>query len=301
MSEYMPSDGSEYHFWFDSLEEFASKSDELVKNGPNSGRWLEVLTSYRYNEVERNGVGSQREAMRKCIDGWPELLPILHEKVAILKQQVDLGEVEAVSVSMRRRKRTRNDYGDSLDITRVWSGQLDKAWERPVRRQVMTATQRYATIFVDLAMFFDNTFEQSLWRAALAYCLVEVLTGMGINTEIWCGSSHVGQFMSPSYPRKSWRAVRIKEYTQPLTDERLAAMVSAGFHRTWGWKMICAQPMRVNDGFGMPMHNGLVKPLRDRKEAGERVFRIGGCMSLAGAIIDLNAALETLKNHKEAA
>lgn len=294
MSEYITS--KEYHLWYDSFEELEQQTPKDIQRVPvnsfNSNR--ERLQKHK-RPFEWFGASSYEHATTYVRDGWPELLSILQECVETIKKRVDLASVEAVTIESRRRKRTRRDYGDTLDMHRVWSGELDKAWERPTRRRVLTPTQRYATIYCDLAMSSMFTSENAVWRAAASYCMYEMLTRLGISTEIWSGNVQHGLYVTSAAPYRLLTGVCIKTYNQTLNDDRLAAMMSGGFFRTYGFDMIYASKFEVYPHLGYPANAGLVKPLRDRQEAGERVFRVGDALSEYGAVLEVGKVVEQLK------
>jgi len=296
MSEFTSEDGMEYHMWWDSLSEFDGELENLCSRA-NGTAWHQYKTNAGGDQWGRStmswfGASSYNAAVDKVRNGSPELRQLLEERVEKLKCAVDLATVEAVTIEVRRRKRSRQDYGDTLDIHRVWGGQLDKAWERPTRRTVLAPTQRYATIYADLSMVARYSYEHSLWRAATVYCIYEMLTRMGINTEVWSGQS--GHGMHCSGPYKHWQGVCIKRYTDVLNDEHLAVMLSGTFFRSFGFGMLFASKYKVYPHLGFP-YKGLVKPLRDRQEAGERVFRVGDALDETGAVQTLKSIVEQLK------
>lgn len=301
MPEFKSEDGREFHIWYDSLEELKSTVDDQIErcNGPVWRSYVHRTNrrpdSFRTNHYGTRwfGVPTFDEAKSKTDNGWPELRDMLYPIIEKLKARVDLASVEAVTIATRRRKRQRQDYGDSLDMHRVWGGHLDTAWERPVRRNILTPTQRYATIFADLGMLASAGFTAGLWRAAAAYCMYEMLTRMGISTEIWTGDSGIGA-LAGFAPHLTWNGVRIKNYTETLNDERLAVMTSATFFRTYGFAVIHAMPYQVAYGLGVT-GTGLVKPLRDRHQNGERVFRVGECLNEESAVQEVTRIINQLK------
>lgn len=294
MSEWIAPNGQEYHVWFDSMEELR-KQIVKMQSRRNADRWSEILYRGRSSDWFGMGMGT-RDALQAVEDGCPELLQQVKPLVEILRASVPLDGTESVMVEVRRRKRHRSDYGDTLDMHRVWSGELDRAWERPVREVRLSATQRYASIYVDNGILRDVKPRQTLWRAAVAMLIADVLTRMGINVEIWAGASgfdtYTGEHGSAKF---RWSGVRAKEYTQPLNEERVCAVMHAMFHRTYGFGMTLAAPWAADDGMGYSYDSGLVKPLRDRQGAGERVFRIGKCLDEAQAIIEVRRVIEVLK------
>jgi hypothetical protein len=288
----------EHHMWFDSMHELKCElpamlarnrfNHDLFKSWP----WKNTVDARRFYDCR-----SWSEAFEKCEQGWPQLLAKLQPMIKHLQSTLELSDVMAVQVATRRRKRIRADYGDTLDMHRVWAGDLDRAWERPVKRNRMVHTERYATIYVDLNMSFTQHTDDSLWRAALSVCLVDQLTRMGINTELWSGSSGTNAYPHDwTAPKSYWTGARVKEFTQPLSEERVAAMCHAAFFRTWGFAMIMASEFRTYQGLGSVVDLGsYVWPLREREAAGERMFRISQVYHEYTARAELHRIINSLK------
>lgn len=302
MSNNLTTSNNEYHVWFDSMEELDEdlKKIQLPENAVRYRHFLTRQGAGGYTPAHwLGGLSTGLEVLEKVRYGWPEMLARLQPIVAQLRTSLELDSVTPMGIEMRRRKRHRSDHGDSIDMHRVWGGQLDKAWERPIKVQRMQMTERYATLYSDLSVQHFVHTDHTLWRAAAMFCCVEVLTRMGINTEVWAGGSHSSSYIGG--PSMSWNAVKIKEFTQPLNDDRLASMLSAPFLRTIGFGMMLCAPWRPAGNMGIPHNSGLVQPLRDRQAAGERVFRMGECLTFEGAKLEVQKVIETLKVSKEAA
>ena len=65
------------------------------------------------------GVDGVNKAIR---EGWPEGVKMANE----IKEE--LGNVELPSAPCIKRKRRRGDFGEEVDMQKVYSGQLDTAW-----------------------------------------------------------------------------------------------------------------------------------------------------------------------------
>jgi hypothetical protein len=168
-----------------------------------------------------------------------------------------------------------------------------------VKHPRLSTSQRYATIYVDLAANAHVTNEQMLWGSALSVCVVDVLTRMGVNTEVWSGSSCAGPFTRSSDPSNLISGIRVKEFTQPLNEDRMASALSAAFFRTWLFGAILSTPHRSYSGLGHADQRGLPAPLQERQDAGERVFRVAGAHSQYQAERIMAEILATLKGADE--
>jgi hypothetical protein len=299
VSEWISPDRQEYHVWFDSVAELHRELPAMQLRA-NRGDWNRRMSSYYDGDWYGHGIHIGSEAIEIIAKGAPDLLALMQPMIQALRKELSLDTAAAIQVETRRRKRHRSDYGDTLDMHRVWSGDLDRAWERPVREPRLTPTERYASVFLDLGVLSDVDAVDTLWRGAAGLCMVDTLTRMGVSVELWAGAS--GRSTYEYGPDYRWSGVRVKEYAQPLNEERLAAVAHAMFHRTFSFGMYLAAPFKATSGLGRPTHTGLVKPLRDRAEAGERVFRVGECLTRLQAVCEVQKVIDALKNpSKEAA
>lgn len=285
-------DGKSVSTIYDSLEDFESVGMNLVRQYNMRTANLNVFE--KPAGAQWWGMNADaRTVMNKVRDGSPMFLEGLRPKMDQLDTEIQLAPHE---VKVRRRKRTRSDYGDTLDMARVYQGQLDTAWERPTSDHKHVPSERYASIFIDCSVSWIVEFDETLWRSAAALKLCDILQQGGRNVEIYSGTTLSEPFMrAAGVPRIFRNGVRCKEYTQPLQPERLATMVSTAFFRTYSFLSVCATRYVPNYHMGVPIQNGLPKQLQDRKNAGELVIRIGNCFDLAGAKFIIEQAKEEIQ------
>lgn len=292
--------GREYHVWFDSFEEMEAELPKMAERRPeNRTKLMSVFREGQLSSasVRRYGHSDGPAGMLKRIrDGWPEYARSVYDVAGRLEANLELSTVRAMTMDVRRRKRMRRDSGDTLHMTRVWSGDLEHAWDRPERTPRRAPSQRYATVYIDLAAASMREAREGVWRAACAAKINDVFTSAGIATEVWVGSSTVRAFPDHRDPQLSWTGVRAKQFTQPLNEDRLAALSSVGALRTIGFMMRAAAPYRLSKDFGMPLNRGLPWPLRERQDRGERVIRIGECWDMDDARREVAAVAAALAN-----
>jgi hypothetical protein len=292
----------EYHCWFESFEEYERVAPGMIQRANASEYHL--LQNYRRDEswLGIGADGTYAKMMDKVRNGWNEYRVKVQELADQIKEGLEIGTVEAMQMDVRKRKRRRSDQGDTLDMQRVWNGELDRAWERPERVPRRAPSQRYATIYLDLSAAARHSAHAGIYRAACAMSICDLLTVAGFATEIWCGDSsrnpHVDRWAGA--PQLAWTGVRVKEYSQPLNEDRLAALSSVGALRTLGFSMLLCSPWRVCMTYGTPHNRGLVLPLRERRDNEERVIRIGECWSIEAARAELSSVAFELSG-KEAA
>lgn len=126
--------------------------------------------SFRWYGVE-GGAKAVRELERK---GWPE---------GLQKAREAIGAIEAPKVRSYRRERRRADFGDTLDIQRVYRGDLARAWETRVRR-VTAGHSLVSRIYVGVHGAHTLSADDLFWPGAAACVLADTLEASGRSTEI---------------------------------------------------------------------------------------------------------------------
>lgn len=294
-------ENNEFHAWWESFDEMKRELPAMIAVA-NEQHFKSSVT-YSGQGRDWYHANSSRMAMEKCESGWPELVAELQPMIEKLREALALGSAAVQELQVRKRKIRRMDHGDSLDITRVWNGDLEHAWSKPCKFPRLARSQKYVTIFADLACGSIYTAQDTLWRAASAYVLIDVLTRMGVSTEVWSGCTGSPAFAS-SYAPKSMRAgVRIKNFDQPLNADRLAVMMCAPFYRTWGFGMYMAGPWAARSGLAMVQDHvkALPKPLQLRREAGERVVLVAKALSFSKALTVVQETIDSIKEDVKAA
>jgi len=232
-------------------------------------------------------VNDGKEAVQKIMDGWPELLEYLRPMIESL-QVVD--EVTPHRALMRKRKLRYSDHGDDLNMQRVWNGRLREAWRRPVRTYSYKQSERQATIFINTVVNCNVSFTQALWRAAAVLKINDILQRAGRHVQIYSGD--VAAWVSP-FVEMFAIGVKVKDFTQPLTEEQLAAMSTSAFQRTLMFIANGALDHSVYRGLGRAA-DGLPIPLLERKKAGELIIQIGATTTYEGALRDIQNVQQQL-------
>jgi hypothetical protein len=273
--------GNEQHEVFDSLEEFDNYSIPLCRMNNPHAQLSSLEAGYGNNWF--GPVSGAKEAREKIKNGWSEIMPYIQKMMDQINVIPEVAPHQSLS---RRRKLSRDSHGDNLDITRVWLGDLQRAWSRPKKRMLHHVTDKRATIVINVGCNANISFYQTLWRAVAALKICDVLTNSGRSVEIYCGDSTKNLTMfSPSL--SLYLQIRVKEFTQPLDMERLAAMSTTAFLRTHLFVGAGARKEQVNHGLGQAIE-GLPIQLHRRKEAGELIVEMGATYSLEQAVEDIN-------------
>lgn len=293
--------GSELHIWYDSFEEMEEAA--VAAFAHNKRRVLEALDEkvhIEYGGVAEwfGGAKDAQHAMHLMKTGWARVRETLETFGQELNADFETELKTPKELETRRRKRTRGDYGDALDLQRVWSGETDKAWERPTKEPRASHTQRYVTVYVNIASSCIERASNALWRSAIAYKISDMFAKAGYNVEIWAGfrvdRPFARNWRDDKVPKELFVGTCIKPFTQPLHSDRLAAMLTLAFFRTFGFFAICSAPYIVTVGLGRPVDEGYVKPIRERLKSGERVLRIGEVYDKASAIKEVERIFKGL-------
>lgn len=219
---------------FDSVSEFL----EWVHRGPpvhraNQYEYQDFLTGdlqshYNSKNVQYLGFGCNtgEDVERMVRKGWPEGL----ERALILVSENDTPPVD------QKRRLTRTDLGDNVDIAAVYSGHHMTAWTRAKRRH-MISPQRVEFV-VDLSTPWFEQAESMFWKGAAAVAASDMLESSGYITRIVVARG------GPVYARDKvehraihqpdcYRSTRIiaKDYGQALDPSTTGAVLIPGFAR----------------------------------------------------------------------
>lgn len=183
-------------------------------------------TSAWSNRKDWLGVDSVTE-VRNIIEhgGWEEGAKAMQD----LADYIDVPPPVAI-----RRTRIRDRMGDTLDIHSVLSGNLEKAWERPVRRGGLG---RQNIILVASMQGLGGLHARTyLWRGAACLVLSDLLSTAGYNVEIWGEYRCDFRGRHPKLQNPLVHRIKLKDGRVPVDVSSLASTVClAGFKRVLGF------------------------------------------------------------------
>jgi len=185
------------------------------------------------------------QVIQKAVVGDESLLKMLHKKASRLAQ----GEYTSTSietVQKRKRKRIKGAQGDELDIHAVYQGKLDRAWSSRKHVEIDAQASLY-TVMIDVGATVAVGVDESMWRAVVAHKVADELITAGKSVRIIVGS---GARNVISGSRIVTTDIVVKNYNEPLSMERLAAMSHAGFHRVFNFMARCMVEQNVNQSMG---------------------------------------------------
>ena len=204
---------SDYIKMYNSVAEIRSIDKTL--NLPPKYEDLNSRPSYTFH-----GVQSLEELEGYLDKGWPE------------GESLARSTLKALSIPRTktvRRRKTRGDFGDHLDIQRVYAGSLDTAWERTERTYAEGGLGRHVTLLVNIGALAMRHKSDLFWRGAVTMVLADELEKAGRRCEVIAYSWSNGAFHDGS---SALTGVRVKEFDQPLETQKLITVTGhAGFVR----------------------------------------------------------------------
>lgn len=166
------------------------------------------------------------------------------ESIRKASRDFDIEPIKSV-----RRRRTRGDQGDDLDMARVYSGNIDTAWTRTQKAYDGSAYGKNITIAVDIGGNCGTGAEAMKWRGAYAAALADKYAEAGYSVELFAyagvsdicsGKDSGAQFI-----------VKLLDSSETYDIEKLANTISfPGFFRTLIFEAILTVPETVNQSLG---------------------------------------------------
>lgn len=202
-----------------------------------------------------------------------------------------------------KRRKLRSDFGDELDIHKVYQGHLDTAWTRTERIEI-DVEHSLITLFIDIGGNCNIKCTDTLWRAAVATRLVSELEAAGKSVKVVVGGAVSGLFRRKRHINTTVSVV-VKEFNQPLSVERLAAMTHIGFFRSFGF--VALERFDVDDttshlGHSIPISDSIPVQLQEEIDEGHtRFVHIEGANSLHAAKRELESAYKQMERYAQEA
>lgn len=218
---------------FDSLQELFAVQPTKVNIDGNASRWAkkcwaksekegqQVLQNIGFSADWDGGVSTVAGFKEFVNGGWRE---------GVAKMREAIGTLNVAGVTSIKRRPKWRDEGDELDIQRVYSGDLDRAWWSS-ERKIVSGVVQHVRVLVAAAALSSVESSDMFWRGAVACILVDALEEAGYRVE-------VGAFAYSDHPwitkrGRTLAGVPLKAFDEPLDIERMAACTAhAGFFRT---------------------------------------------------------------------
>lgn len=168
-------------------------------------------------------------------------------------------------VKVRRRRKIKSNFGDELDIHKIYQGDLERSWTRTVRDEV-DQNHHLVTILVDIGANYKVDCSHSLWLGAVTLKIVKELEAAGKSIKIIVGDGGKNTFSNSV--KNCTTTMVVKNYNEGLSHTRLAAMCHLGFFRTFCFAAFFSDPhLFPNPGLGkyFPLKPGVV-PVQMKSE-----------------------------------
>lgn len=186
----------------------------------------------------KRGEKATAATMRLAREGWPEGAA----RVLSTAEQIEVPTILSI-----RRRGTWCDQGDEIEMQRVWSGDLDRAWRMTKKRATRAPTR--VRIVLDSLAFAGEDAATMAMRGAAAVLLCDAMTAAGYSVEMrsaWQGAAVDRQF---------FLSVIVKSFDMPVDIGSLAATVALpSFFRALGHQwgpMACNFPAHWHGGYSV--------------------------------------------------
>lgn len=181
--------------------------------------------------LSKSWAGGVRDAAH-AMDTVREGYPAGEEKTAQLLKST--GALALPPTMDRRRRLTRGDQGDSVDMSAMWRGRSDIAWTRAQRRPVRAPV--FATVVIDWTVSGSTDANVIAWRGAVAIAFCRLIEARGFRCRIVCG---FGGMAGVGRTEKFSCRVVAKEHGRPLDAKTVTSVMHPCVFRliglTWIW------------------------------------------------------------------
>jgi len=245
---------------FESVEDYLShlESGRISKANERSryrGLWEDGPPPRGGTSLEWYGGVWGINAMARLVrGGW-------RDGAAMLRRAISTIEVPTIQSIVKRP--TWASEGDDVDVSRVYGGDLDRAW-RSTRRGLTSGTSRNVRILVPLAANCNVSAKNYSWRGGAACVLADALEDAGYRVEIVGFVQTSNLFANNRLKYHSIvLTVKFKSLDEPLEVERIAAMAHPGFFRVLTFAKFLMEPNECEDSLGSTIYGD---PVLERED-----------------------------------
>jgi hypothetical protein len=227
---------------FESLTSATETTTKKPTSAANLKYWEQTNSGGGHSSSsEWYGVDGGLPTVRKILAaGWADG----RQRLDQVSSQISASQEIARPVSVRRR-RVRADQGDTLDMGRVWVGDLGQAWERCHR--TAAATTRYLEILASPAINGGTDASVIFWRGAAALVLAEAATAAGYAVAI-TAVIPTTDTLTTGDVRDCLDIVSMKDYADPLDMDNLASLICLGGWFRYVWFQMAAHHSDTIEG-----------------------------------------------------
>lgn len=262
--------------FFESMEAMT----ELVIHPCNKGelgsdRAESIFKGPRSNESWAGGLGTLKKWRKASRDGWPEGVKRMRKALSAIKP--------ARAKSIKRRRRWA-DQGEEVDIHRVFSGNLDKAWRGFERRQAFGSP--IIRVWIEASAHCGRSAESLFWRGAAGTAMVEALEEAGYRCEVWVFEWCKSLFRKDHGDGETAFAFRAKASNEMFDIDRFTLLTAhPSTLRTMVFAMNYATEFKASAGLGYPQHGAFAF-------CGPKDVQVGGVWNAEAAQVFVNREMK---------
>lgn len=187
------------------------------------------------------GLQTIDQAKKLVAQGWVDGV----RRIRMLGRQL-LNEIPPAK-SMRRRQAWLEE-GDSLDVDKVFASS-DKPYRGTFKREA--TGPRDVSLVGIIGGSARRGADELFWQGACAAVLSDLLEDAGYSVRL-SGADCVGGSFGGCFVNETV----LKDYSEPLRLDTVAAVLAhAGIYRTFGFRNICQQPVKVDSSLGRSLRN----------------------------------------------
>lgn len=195
---------------------------------------------YIDNSVSWLGLPGVNAVIDACENGWQAGWEFAQKELQLLQ----LPKLRTV-----RRHKVHADAGDFLDIQKVYSGQLDTAWESSKRDWwPMSKSHSYITLLCDIGGNCNLHASQLMWRGMATMVLADLLQTSGRNVQVIGYDNAKRTYLNEE---DASVIIKLKEFDQALMPDQLVACLGLpGFHRYYVFRAWLSYDKRARQNLG---------------------------------------------------
>jgi hypothetical protein len=240
------------------IEDVEGVGTLMVRGRPYDFEELEVTpeSGHSLSSIKKEGNGeswwgmglnSWKDVERVRAEGWHDGMKEARVAAAKIKELPKLREF--------KRRRRFKEFGDNILMDRVYSGQLDRAWETRIREVRAGFDTGAIRILVSVCASCGVDARKMFWRGAAAAVLCEQLEISGKPVEIVAYCHEGNEYPDHRKCKNRCDIVMVKAAGDPLDLDSLASVICMpGWFRYYLFKAFCSEKMRAASGLGYPIH-----------------------------------------------
>jgi len=285
MSIILQSDKNTYAVRYESVTEF----EDLKHHEVNDGHYV-IKANY---EEGRNWLGpsiSKLEELKGLLKyGWKDG----EDRARRVQDQIK-NEIDVAGQTVNRRRRVRGDHGDEIEMQRVYSGELDKAWSSCKRIQFVA--KPVIRIMTNIGGDSGKSGQQLFYKGVCSAVLTDILESNGYRVEVVGYLNATGVYGTyTDGPYSFYNEIIFKKAESPLDFNRLLRCTAlAGWFRYHSFKAMLSLPYRCSSGLGRPHESP------PRKFVPDGTIVLNNVYSEWDAVYKIRHAIDSLKTMDKA-